>query len=126
MNASPRPPQFNWNLLKAFAEVAQYRSITEAARAVGVHRSTLSQKIAELEQTLGQPLMKRRSGKDGFRLTAYGERLRSLVARFDRDLASLHRQPGNMPAAFNAVDVLADVDTAMEALKRAAESLRQS
>ncbi|RQS28003.1 LysR family transcriptional regulator [Burkholderia sp. Bp8992] len=126
MKASPQPPQFNWNLLKAFVGAAQYRSITEAARAIGVHRSTLSQKIAELERVLGQPLMERRAGKDGFRLTAFGERLCALVARFDRDLTALHGNPGNAPTAFDAVDVLADVETAMEALKRAAESLRQS
>ncbi|WP_174974803.1 helix-turn-helix domain-containing protein [Burkholderia contaminans] len=126
MTAPTRPTQFNWNLLKAFAEIARHHSMTEAAQVIGVQRQTVSQKITELEQILGQSLMERRPGSDGFRLTAYGRRLRMIVTRFDRDLAALREQPENSPAAFDAVDILGDVETAMAALKRAADSLRQS
>lgn len=126
MNPSTRPIQFNWNLLRAFAEIARYRSITEAAHALGVQRPTVSQKITELEKILGLPLMERRSGSDGFRLTPYGRRLRMIVSRFDQELAALRGQPECSPSMLDAADILGHVEDAMEALKRAADTLRRS
>lgn len=125
MNPSTRPTQFNWNLLRAFAEIARYRSITEAAHALGVQRPTVSQKITELEKILGLPLMERRSGSDGFRLTPYGRRLRAIVSRFDQELAALRGQP-ECPSMLDAADILGHVEDAMAALKRAADTLRRS
>lgn len=121
-----RPNRFNWNLLKAYVEIVRYRSLSEAAQAMGVQRPTVSQKVAKLEQILGRTLMERRSGSDGFRLTEYGAHLRALVSRFDRELAALLEQPECPHGTLDAVDVLGEVEAAMAALERAAESLRQS
>ena len=43
----------------SFIKVAQYRSYTKAAEALKVSRSHLSKSVKELEEKLGQPLLKR-------------------------------------------------------------------
>ncbi|MCR5891787.1 MULTISPECIES: LysR family transcriptional regulator [Burkholderia] len=120
------PPRLNWNLLRSYSEIARYRSISEAAQAMGLQRPTVSEKVSALERVLGQPLMVRRSGSDGFRLTRYGAQLRDVVARFDRELAALCEQPAGESIAVTTIDVLSEVEAAMAALERAADSLRQS
>ncbi|KML20253.1 MULTISPECIES: helix-turn-helix domain-containing protein [Burkholderia] len=120
------PPRLNWNLLRAYSEIARYRSISEAAQAMGVQRPTVSEKVSELERVLGRPLMKRRSGSDGFRLTEFGAQLRAVVARFDRELAALCEPFEGASTDMTTNDVLGEVETAMAALERAAETLRQS
>jgi len=119
-------PRLNWNLLRAYSEIARYRSISEAAQAMGVQRPTVSEKISALERVLGRPLMERRSGSDGFRLTDFGAQLRTVVARFDRELAALCELSGVASSDMTTSDVLGEVETAMAALERAAETLRQS
>lgn len=120
------PPRLNWNLLRSYSEITRYRSISEAAQAMGVQRPTVSEKVSALEQILGRKLMERRSGSDGFRLTEYGAQLRAVVARFDRELAALCAQPASASTEMTEVDVLSEVEAAMAALERAAVSLRQS
>lgn len=125
--ASPTtPPRLNWNLLRAYSEITRYRSISEAAQAMGLQRPTVSEKVSALERVLGQPLMDRRSGSDGFRLTEYGAQIRAVVARFDRELAALCEQATGDSPGMTTIDVLSEVETAMAALARAADSLRQS
>ncbi|MGN4063845.1 LysR family transcriptional regulator [Burkholderia gladioli] len=126
MASRTTPPRLNWNLLRAYSEIARYRSISEAAQAMGVQRPTVSEKVSALERVLGRPLMERRSGSDGFRLTEFGAQLRSVVARFDRELAALCELSREKSTGMTTVDVLGEVETAMAALERAAETLRQS
>lgn len=120
------PPRLNWNLLRAYSEITRYHSITEAAQAMGLQRPTVSEKVSTLERVLGRPLLVRRSGSDGFRLTAYGTQLRAFVSRFDRELAALRAQPEGGSVDMTSIAVLSEVETALAALERAAESLRQS
>jgi DNA-binding transcriptional LysR family regulator len=120
------PPRLNWNLLRSYSEITRYRSISEAALAMGVQRPTVSEKISMLEQVLGQRLMVRRSGSDGFRLTEYGAQLRAVVTRFDRELAALTGWAGSAATDMTTLDVLSEVETAIAALERAADSLRQA
>ncbi|MCA7893151.1 helix-turn-helix domain-containing protein [Burkholderia cepacia] len=119
-------PRLNWNLLRAYSEITRYRSISEAAQAMGLQRPTVSEKVSALERVLGRPLMDRRSGSDGFRLTEYGAQIRAVVARFDRELAALCEQATGGSHGMTTIDVLSEVETAMAALERAADSLRQS
>src|SRR5579864_1728993 len=72
MHIPTRKNPLNWNLLKAFVEIAHYQSFTQAGRAAGVQRPTISQKISALEASLGVQLMERATGGDGFRLTQRG------------------------------------------------------
>ncbi|WP_257755294.1 helix-turn-helix domain-containing protein [Burkholderia glumae] len=126
MASRTTPPRLNWNLLRAYSEIARYRSISEAAQAMGVQRPTVSEKVSALERALGRALMERRSGSDGFRLTEFGAQLRTVVTRFDRELAALCELSREESTDMTTVDVLGEVETAMAALERAAETLRQS
>ncbi|GII75167.1 LysR family transcriptional regulator [Sphaerisporangium rufum] len=60
--------------LRAFAAVVRHRTVTEAAAALDLAPSSLSQRIRTLEDTLGVALFVR--GPKGMELTPAGERLR--------------------------------------------------
>ena len=78
------------NALRAFAAVAETRSLTRAAETLNVTRPAISQQIRNLESHLGEPLLVR--GRRGVALTAQGERLaHSLVAAF-ANIADATRQ----------------------------------
>jgi DNA-binding transcriptional LysR family regulator len=65
--------QFDWNALQSFLAVVRSGRLTAAARQLGVDHSTLSRRIADLEQTLQLRLFDRRPG--GYTLTPQGETL---------------------------------------------------
>ena len=65
--------KFDWNDLQAFLALARVGRLTVAAQHMGVDHSTLSRRIAALENAMGVPLFERR--KEGFVLTPEGERL---------------------------------------------------
>ncbi|WDZ97540.1 LysR family transcriptional regulator [Herbaspirillum sp. WKF16] len=64
---------FDWDNLQAFLAVVRAGRLTVAARKLGVDHSTLSRRIAALEQAVGASLFDRRAA--GYALTAEGERL---------------------------------------------------
>jgi DNA-binding transcriptional LysR family regulator len=64
---------FDWNDLPAFLAMARAGRLTVAARQLGVDHSTLSRRIAALEQALNARLFERRAA--GFTLTPEGESL---------------------------------------------------
>lgn len=67
--------------LRAFAAVAETRSLTDAARMLNVTRPAISQQIRNLETHLSEPLLIR--GRRGVTLTSQGEVLaHSLLAAF--------------------------------------------
>ncbi|WP_086482121.1 LysR family transcriptional regulator [Oceanospirillum sanctuarii] len=63
----------NWQDLKLFLTVAETGSFSAAARELKLGQPTLSRRIAELEEQLGQPLFIRLS--QGCELTALGNKL---------------------------------------------------
>jgi DNA-binding transcriptional LysR family regulator len=65
--------KFDWDDLQAFLAVVRAGRLTVAARKLGVDHSTLSRRIAGLEQAIGATLFDRRTA--GYALTAEGERL---------------------------------------------------
>ena len=88
---------FDWNDLKHFLAFARTGSMQAAAKTLGVSQSTVSRRLAELEQRLGHRLVERDLG--GYRLTEHGEQLRpdaerieAAVASFERHLASCQKE----------------------------------
>lgn len=69
--------RFNWDRLRVFRLVADARSMTSAARALGESTPTVSRRINDLERDLGTKLFLR--SKRGVELTAAGKRLQDLV-----------------------------------------------
>ena len=65
--------KFDWNDLQAFLALARAGRLTVAAQQMGVDHSTLSRRIAALENAMGVPLFERH--KEGFVLTPEGGRL---------------------------------------------------
>ncbi|ADI14368.1 LysR family transcriptional regulator [Truepera radiovictrix] len=59
--------------LRAFDAVARYRSVTQAARALGLSQPALSRQLAQLQEALGRPLYRRTA--TGVDLTPFGEAL---------------------------------------------------
>ncbi len=72
------------NAARIFLEVARMESFSEAARSLGVPRSTVSRRVAALEAELGAPLLER--GGRRVRLTGVG---RDLYRRCRGPIASL-------------------------------------
>ncbi len=81
MNNSPTatPTQPDWDLLRAFLEVANCGSLSRAAIALGSSQPTLSRQIAQLEAQLGHALFERTTR--GVRLTEAGAALRTPAER---------------------------------------------
>ena len=65
--------------LRYFAKAAETLSFSEAARALNVAQSTLSQQVKQLEDELGVTLFER--GPHSISLTEPGERLLPMVMR---------------------------------------------
>ena len=63
----------DWNDIRVFLAVADGGSTSAAARELGLNQTTVARRIATLEATIGLTLFERR--RDGYRLTADGERL---------------------------------------------------
>ena len=74
--------RFNWDRLRVFRLVADAKSMTSAARALGESTPTVSRRINDLERDLGTKLFLR--SKRGVELTAAGKRLRDLVQQMQR------------------------------------------
>jgi DNA-binding transcriptional LysR family regulator len=88
---------FDWNDLKHFLAFARTGSMLAAAKTLGVNQSTVSRRLAALEERVGRRLVERHLG--GYRLTEHGEQLRpdaerieAAVAAFERHLASCQKE----------------------------------
>lgn len=82
--------QLDWEALKTFKEVAQLRTVRAAAKSLGVHHSTVSRRIEQLETDAGVRLFDRRP--EGYMLTAPGEDLLAVTSGFSEDLLTVSRQ----------------------------------
>ena len=80
------------NLLSLFSIVAETASFSDAARKLGVPRSSVSRQIADLEAALGVPLFARTTRKVA--LTSAGAALHQRVAP---QLAALTESVGSLP-----------------------------
>lgn len=115
----------NWNLLKAFMRTAEHRSFAAAARAAGVQRPAVSEKMGRLEQELGVRLIDRRAGSGGLALTPHGQRLRRILVEFDKQLDALAcDEPAATPDG-ECAGILRDIDEAWSALERVRAALRK-
>ncbi len=80
---------FDWNDLRYLLSVARQGSTIAAAKALSVSQSTVHRRLAELEQNLGRPIVKRHA--TGYRLTELGEQLRPLAERVEHAVAAVER-----------------------------------
>ncbi|CAB3674243.1 LysR family transcriptional regulator [Achromobacter pestifer] len=104
--------------MELFAEVAKARSFSRAADVLGLPKSTLSRRVAELERSVGLSLLNRSTRK--VELTGAGELYLERCLRIveeaqvaHEELQALTAKPSgllrvNMPATF-ATDVMAEI-----------------
>lgn len=69
--------------LERFVAALPYPTVTEAARALGIHQSTLVTQINRLEKDLGQPLIERAERGRRMRPTRFGRSVAAAVGQFD-------------------------------------------
>jgi len=81
--------------LRTFCEIAQFRSITRAARGNTVRQSQFSRQLKELEIHFGTELFIRR--RNTFRLTSSGEKLLRVSNEFLASLASAKTEIQGLP-----------------------------
>ncbi|MFI2377965.1 TniQ family protein [Streptomyces sp. NPDC018964] len=67
--------------LERFAAALPYPTVTEAARALGIHQSTLTTQINRLERDLGRPLIERAERGRKMRPTPFGRKVAAAVKR---------------------------------------------
>lgn len=79
----------SWSDLRTFLAVCRTPSLREAGREQGLNVSTVSRRLAALEEDLGIPLFDRRGRT--WSPTEAGERLRAVVERFERELDRVER-----------------------------------
>jgi DNA-binding transcriptional LysR family regulator len=79
--------RLDWDDLRYFLRAAQAKSLSAAARSLGVEHSTVGRRLSALERSLGAPLMLR--GPDGLQLTPLGAKLASLVEQADHILSEI-------------------------------------
>jgi DNA-binding transcriptional LysR family regulator len=77
----------DWDDLRLFLAVARARSLSGAARMLGVTHSTVFRRIGAFEMRLGARLFDRLPG--GYALTAAGEEMRDSVSRIEEEITAL-------------------------------------
>jgi len=77
----------DWEALRYFASAAQSKSLSGAARALGVEHTTVGRRLASLEQALGAALVER--GPTGLSLTRLGRRVLRSAREMERIAVSI-------------------------------------
>jgi DNA-binding transcriptional LysR family regulator len=77
----------NWDDLRYFLHALEAKSLTGAARSLGVEHSTVGRRLSALERSLGASLVLR--GPHGLQLTPLGEKLAPIVHDMGRAAAAV-------------------------------------
>jgi DNA-binding transcriptional LysR family regulator len=80
----------DWDDLRFFLQVARHRTLSAAARELGVTQPTAGRRIAALERRLGAKLFTRRP--DGFLLSSSGRRILEHAERMEQDALAAERR----------------------------------
>lgn len=89
MVAKRRPAVSDWEALRYFLEARRQRSLSQAARCLGVDHTTVSRRIAALERSVGASLFDRTPR--GWEPTPAGEALLSRAERVEEAVLALER-----------------------------------
>lgn len=91
----------DWGDLRYFVALAKHGTLSGAARDVRAEHTTVSRRIAALEQALGVRLFEREA--KGFVLTAEGERVIAYAKRIEAEVFGLQRQLDGGDAALEGI-----------------------
>src|SRR6266404_3181994 len=79
----------SWDDFRHVKAVAEHRSLAKSAKALGINQSTVFRKLSQIEQRAGTGLFKR--GRANYTLTPQGERMATLAARMEREIAAFEQ-----------------------------------
>ena len=79
----------DWDHLRFFLVLARAKTLTNAARLIGVEHSTVARRIQALEQALGAQLFKREA--TGYELTAEGIALVPRVEKMEQSFLQIDK-----------------------------------
>ena len=77
-----KTPSIEWEALRYFLHAAQAKSLSGAARSLGVEHTTVGRRLTSLEQAVGSALVER--GPAGLTLTRLGRRVFKLALEMER------------------------------------------
>src|SRR5215471_20758606 len=111
-----------WNELRLVLAVARERSLSGAARTLGVRHSTVFRHLGAMEQKLGVRLFER--FRDGYSPTSAGEAAASVAARIAEDVLSLERRLSGQDLRPSGTVRITTTDTVGALLTRHLSALR--
>lgn len=84
-----RVAMLDWDDLRFFLAIARHRTLSAAAKHLQVTQSTVSRRLASLQEKLGVRLLQRVA--EGYVLTLAGESIRAHVERVETEMLSVER-----------------------------------
>lgn len=91
-----KPRDLDWNDVRCFAHAARSKTLTGAARSLGVEHSTVGRRLTELERAIGASLVIR--GQDGLRLTPLGDQVKPLAEEIERMIGAIQNLTAGLMA----------------------------
>lgn len=113
----------NWDDLRFFLAVARHGGLSAASRELGVNQSTVSRRIAQLEEGLDARLFDRHAR--GYSLTAVGEDMLALVTRVEDDVLAVDRTVQGADRELRGLVRVTSVDEVLEAIAPHLRSFRE-
>lgn len=79
--------ELDWESLRYFLAAARQKSLSGAARSLGVEHTTVGRRLSALEEAIGAPLVER--GPSGLVLTALGRRVHRVATEMEALVAAI-------------------------------------
>lgn len=115
MQSSPgRKPPLRWDEIQLFVGLLRHPSLSQASGALGVDTSTLSRRLAALEERLGLPLFDRTAR--GLRITPAAVRLAEAARAMEAGAVAFEREAENFERSIEGVVSLSTVPGVAEGL----------
>jgi len=99
----------DWDDLHSFLAIARTGSLSGAARELGVRQSTMSRRLAALEQRAGARLLSRTPS--GYTLTALGEAVLGNAERMEAEAIAIERAVAGRDVSLSGLLRITTVDT---------------
>lgn len=111
-----------WDLIETFVAVLEHGSFSAAAQALGVGQPTVSRRVAQLEEQVGDRLFER--SRAGALPTAAAERLRPAARAMAASAQALHHAAQSAPRLEGVVRVAAPPGWAFDFLADVTQAIR--
>lgn len=99
----------DWDDIRTFLAITRARTLSGAARALGVRQSTMSRRLEALEKRVGARLLHRTPG--GYELTALGEAVLGNAERMEAEVIAVERTVQGRDIALSGIVRVTTVDT---------------